>query len=123
MRDCSHEPDAIIMAASQLMRQDGFNDAAKVITALHKEPELGTKLKKAITLDLDTPKAKANHLKTLALLFQKGESVDGYETWRKQINQTTGYALYPSYQTLAKSKVHLHPSVSSFITLNILVFY
>ena len=100
------------MAASQLMRKDGFNDAAKVITALHKKPEIGTKLKKAIPLDLDTTKPKADHLKTLALVFQKGESVDGYESWRKNINKTAGYPLYPSYRTLAKSKVHLHPSVS-----------
>ena len=112
MRDCNHEDGAIIMAASQLMRKDGFNDAAKVITALHKKPEIGTKLKKAIPLDLDTTKPKADHLKTLALVFQKGESVDGYESWRKNINKTAGYPLYPSYRTLAKSKVHLHPSVS-----------
>ena len=102
------------MAASQIMRKDGFNDAAKVISALHQEPELGTKLKKAIPMDLDSPKPKADHLKTLAMMFQKGESVSGYESWRKSVNKTAGYALYPSYKTLAKSKVHLHPQVNKF---------
>ena len=107
------------MAASQIMRKDGFNDAAKVISALHQEPELGTKLKKAISMDLDSPKPKADHLKTLAMIFQKGESVSGYESWRKSINKTAGYDLYPSYKTLAKSKVHLHPSVRFFWLISI----
>ena len=39
------------MAASQVMRNKGQNDAAKVIKALHEDPEeLGPKLKKAMTV-------------------------------------------------------------------------
>ena len=101
------------MAASQVMRQEGFNDCAKVITALQAEPEIGSKLKEAISLDLEAYKpTKANHIRTLSQILCKGESVQGYTTWRNNINKTVGYNLYPSYQTLAKSKVHLHPSVS-----------
>lgn len=100
------------MAASQVMRKEGYNDAAKVISKLQMEPdELGTKLKNAIPVEIDTSKPKADHIKTLALLFRRDESVNGYEDWRKEINKTVGYNAYPSYKTLAKSKVHLHPKV------------
>ena len=101
------------MAASQLMRKDGFNDAAKVMTALQHDPELGTKLKTAISLDVTTKKPKANHIRTLGLIFRRGESKQGYEDWRKDVNKTVGYPAYPSYQTVAKAKEHLHPSVST----------
>ena len=36
--DRKHDPEAIIMAASQIFRGDGFNDAAKVVSALQEEP-------------------------------------------------------------------------------------
>ena len=113
VRECpeAHNPGAIVLAASQVMRKDGFNDAAKVITALQDDPEIGTKLKKAIKLDLDTPRPKAHHVRTLSLVFRRDVSVREYEDWRKEINATAGYALYPSYQVLARSKDFLHPKV------------
>ena len=112
VRECDHQSGAIVLAASQIMRQDGYNDAAKVITALQFNPDLGTKLKKAIDIDIDGPKPKANHIRTLGLIFRNGVTVDGYEQWRKEINKTVGHSVYPAYKILAQSKAFLRPIVS-----------
>ena len=92
------------------MRQDGHPDCATVIKTLQEKPDLGPKLKAAIDLDLG-PKPKADHVKTLSLILCKEFSVEQYEEWRKNVNSTVGYSVYPCYKTLAKSKELLHPAV------------
>ena len=110
VRDCGHDPGAILLAASQVMRQDGHPDCATVIKTLQEKPDLGPKLKAAIDLDLG-PKPKADHVKTLSLILCKEFSVEQYEEWRKNVNSTVGYSVYPCYKTLAKSKELLRPAV------------
>ena len=112
VRDCGHDEDAIVMAASQIMRKRGHNDCAKVIKAVQDDPTVGKKLKLAIDMDLDVDKPKANHVRTLSLMYRQDQTVEGYEQWRKDVNATVGYNLYPCYKVLAKSKALLRPEVS-----------
>ena len=100
-----------MLAASVIMRHDGYGDSATVIRSLQENPELGTKLKAAIDLDVTAPRPRADYIKTLSLILCKDYSVEQYEEWRKHVNSTVGYALYPSYRTLSKSKELLHPEV------------
>ena len=114
VRECDedHDSGAIILAASQVLRQEGHKDAAYVVKHLQKDPdELGPKLRRAIDMDLDTPPEKANHMKVLSLIFRRHESVSSYDDWAKTVNAVAGYRLMPCYKTVAKSKIFLHPEV------------
>ena len=115
VRECDedHDSGAIILAASQVLRQEGHKDAAYVVKHLQKDPdELGPKLRRAIDMDLDTPPEKANHMKVLSLIFRRHESVSSYDDWAKTVNAVAGYRLMPCYKTVAKSKIFLHPEVT-----------
>ena len=94
---------------------------AKVIKALQENPDVGTKLKKALDLDLDNLKPKANHIRCLSLILRKDFSVQDYEEFKNDVNKTVGYAAYPSYKTVAKSKVFLHPPVSTIFAIMVLM--
>ena len=113
-------------AASQILRQEGHTDAANVVKQLQEDPDdLGSKLRKAIKLDLDTPQEKAEHMKLLSLIFRRHESVESYDDWARTVNSVAGYRLIPCYKTVAKSKVLLRPEVMKFelgiITIMILM--
>ena len=114
VRECDegHDSGAIVLAASQVLREEGHTDGAYVVKQLQKDPEgLGPKLRRAIDMDLDTPPEKADHMKVLSLIFRRHESVSSYDDWAKTVNSIAGYRLMPCYKTVAKSKIFLHPEV------------